>query len=66
MPGPAGMIIGGALQLGAGIFGSRKARREAQISRCPGGNLTCSQLFRRGGEASKGVHRQRRQVTTHC
>ena len=29
MPGPAGMIIGGALQLGAGIFGSRKARREA-------------------------------------
>ena len=29
MPGPAAAIIGGALQLGAGIFGASKARREA-------------------------------------
>ena len=29
MPGPAAAIIGGAIQLGAGIFGSRAARRQA-------------------------------------
>ena len=39
MPGPAAAIIGGALQIGAGIFGARAAKREASRMKREAGKL---------------------------